>query len=660
MTRRPTASARNKDIQSRISALSIDLKDQQRVGKMGQSPEEDSVTGDILDYIVIAQKSLTDRVSNDEARQTAKDEISESGDSMSNFFKKRLLFLVPRQLRDAKKLPGTKAAENALAKGADLLTTKSMQREAYGDLCRLVHLKRLKAPTDNSNQRDKHYFVGRYKVTGPALYLVANKALILKEKINDIGATGLELPKLNEAIERPVKLVEDIAANMYDNWVDVKSHKKLLSDMVLPLEDLEEQVNELEKSSPKGVPSAFIMMNIQKIISSFNNINTQLKSLIEAQKARRSVVISHESSVLEGSDLEFQSFLDELNVQDTDLKHDKRVIEILHKNFGLRVINAPDTELDNPNNSGGYGDVYKISIRKAETGSSNNPDPSGIMNGSDNTKATDKLERKVAVKVLKNWTSNVDAYKRVLREARAWSRALRGQGAIVGETKPSTNIVPLLEVWTNFNSSPYPALVSPWSDEGNLFVYIQKNDFPPSERLQLALQVAEGLHYLHSMKPQIIHGDLKSLNVIIFEGRACLADFGIAKILDGTKGATTNAASYTSGFRAPELISTLVRYPTVGSDVYAFGGILLEVLTGTHPYASLLARADREMQLLIAYEDDQTPADHLPEGHKVTAEQKNLMDKCFEFFPEDRPTVQELIKALRKLIPVSISSVKRP
>ncbi|THH00584.1 hypothetical protein EW145_g7051 [Phellinidium pouzarii] len=66
------------------------------------------------------------------------------------------------------------------------------------------------------------------------------------------------------------------------------------------------------------------------------------------------------------------------------------------------------------------------------------------------------------------------------------------------------------------------------------------------------------------------------------------------------------------------------------------------------------------MQLLIAYEDDQTPADHLPEGHNVTAEQKNLMDKCFEFFPEDRPTVQELIKALRKLIPVSISSVKRP
>ncbi|THG98878.1 hypothetical protein EW145_g7353, partial [Phellinidium pouzarii] len=577
MTRRPTASARDKDIQNRISALSIDLKDQQRVGKMGQSPEEDPVTRDLLEQNEV--KSYDANNSGDTSSQ--KDETSESQNSMSNFFKKRLLFLIPRQLRDAKRDPGRKIAENALAMGADLLTTKSMQREAYGDLCRLVHLKRLKAPTDNSNQNreqnEKHYFVGRYKVTGPALYLVANKTLILKERTQDSNATGLELPKLDEALEIPVKIVEDIAANMYDNWVDVKSHKKLLSDMVLPLEDLEEQVNELENLSSKGIPSAFIIMNVQRIISSFNNINTQLKSLVEEQKTRKGAVISPESSVLEGSDLEFQSFLDELNVQDTDLKHDKRVIEILSDNFGLRVINAPDTEPDNPNNSGGYGDVYKISIRKAETDSSNNPDSSAIMDGSDNTEPTEKLERKVAVKVLKNWTSNVDAYKRVLREARAWSRALRGQGAIVGETKPSTNIVPLLEVWTSFNSSPYPALVSPWSDEGNLFVYIQKNDFPPSEKLQLALQVAEGLHYLHSMKPQIIHGDLKLLNVIIFEGRACLADFGIAKILDGTKGATTNAASYTSGFRAPELISTLVRYPTVGSDVYAFGGVLLEV-----------------------------------------------------------------------------------
>ncbi|THG93477.1 hypothetical protein EW145_g8365, partial [Phellinidium pouzarii] len=461
MTRRPTASARNKDIQSRISALSIDLKDQQRVGKMGQSPEEDSVTGDILDYIVIAQKSLTDRVSNDEARQTAKDEISESGDSMSNFLKKRLLFLVPRQLRDAKKVPGTKAAENALAKGADLLRRKSMQREEYGDLCRLVHLKCLKAPANDPNQpgKAKPYFKGRYKVTGPALYLVANMALILKERTLTMAYSGPERTSLQEASKMTVKLIEDITENMYENWMDVKSHKKILTLMIAPLEKLNEQADELEKDTS----SKFIFsMNIKQIMLSFDDVNAQLKSLVETQKARRSVVISPESSILEGSDLEFQSFLDELNVQDTDLKHDKRVIEVLSDNFGLRVINAPYTELDNPNNSGGYGDVYKISVRKAETDSSINPDPSVIMDRSGNTEFTMKLaaqcvegshdadlnvkmERKVAVKVLKNWTSNVDAYKRVLREARAWSRALRGQGAIVGETKPSTNIVPLLE-----------------------------------------------------------------------------------------------------------------------------------------------------------------------------------------------------------------------
>ncbi|THG93830.1 hypothetical protein EW145_g8269 [Phellinidium pouzarii] len=153
MTRRPTASARDNDIQNRISALSIDLKDQQRVGKMGQSPEEDPVTRDIVYHIRRAQDEVGIYDGNNSGDASSqKDEISESQNSMSNFFKKRLLFLIPRQLRDAKRDPGRKVAERALAKGADLLTTKSMQREAYGDLCRLVHLKRLKAPTDNSNQ----------------------------------------------------------------------------------------------------------------------------------------------------------------------------------------------------------------------------------------------------------------------------------------------------------------------------------------------------------------------------------------------------------------------------------------------------------------------------------------------------------------------------
>lgn len=79
------------------------------------------------------------------------------------------------------------------------------------------------------------------------------------------------------------------------------------------------------------------------------------------------------------------------------------------------------------------------------------------------------------------------------------------------------------------------------------------------------------------------------LNVLIFEGRACLADFGVAKILDGTIGATTNAPSYTSGFRAPELVEMLVRYPSAESDVYAFGSVLLEVQY-FHHFSSVLTK----------------------------------------------------------------------
>ncbi|BAB09286.1 receptor protein kinase-like protein [Arabidopsis thaliana] len=110
-------------------------------------------------------------------------------------------------------------------------------------------------------------------------------------------------------------------------------------------------------------------------------------------------------------------------------------------------------------------------------------------------------------------------------------------------------------------------------------------------RYDVVLGVAHALAYLHhDCLPPILHGDVKAMNVLLgsrFE--SYLADFGLAKIVSG-EGVTDGDSSKLSnrpplagsyGYMAPEHAS--MQHITEKSDVYSYGVVLLEVLTGKHP-----------------------------------------------------------------------------
>ncbi|XP_073285951.1 protein kinase STUNTED [Primulina huaijiensis] len=107
------------------------------------------------------------------------------------------------------------------------------------------------------------------------------------------------------------------------------------------------------------------------------------------------------------------------------------------------------------------------------------------------------------------------------------------------------------------------------------------------ERFKVAIGVAEALDYLHNREPQpVIHGDIKSSNILLSDDFAPqLSDFGLAKWASPTSShITCTDVAGTFGYLAPEYFM----YGKVNEkiDVYAYGVVLLELLSGRKPISS--------------------------------------------------------------------------
>src|SRR5436190_14742977 len=102
-----------------------------------------------------------------------------------------------------------------------------------------------------------------------------------------------------------------------------------------------------------------------------------------------------------------------------------------------------------------------------------------------------------------------------------------------------------------------------------------------TETRRIARDVAAGLAHAHARR--LVHRDLKPANILFDgEGRAKIADFGIARM--GNQGTLTEAGTVlgTASYISPEQASGLPAGPP--SDVYSFGVILFRMLTGQLPF----------------------------------------------------------------------------
>jgi hypothetical protein len=129
---------------------------------------------------------------------------------------------------------------------------------------------------------------------------------------------------------------------------------------------------------------------------------------------------------------------------------------------------------------------------------------------------------------------------------------------------------------------------------------------PPVDVARIGEQIAAGLAYVHECG--IVHRDVKPSNVLLdARGDAFLSDFGIAKLVDGTRMTQSGLMIGTAAFLSPEQVRGYNASPA--SDVYALGLVLLEALTGHREYPgtpveSAVARLSRPPTVPAALDRD--------------------------------------------------------
>nr|GMC74611.1 calcium/calmodulin-regulated receptor-like kinase 1 [Ipomoea batatas] len=170
-------------------------------------------------------------------------------------------------------------------------------------------------------------------------------------------------------------------------------------------------------------------------------------------------------------------------------------------------------------------------------------------------------------------------------------------------------------------------------------------------RVQIALDVARGLEYLHDgAVPPVIHRDIKSSNILLDQSmRARVADFGLSREEMVNKHASNIQGTF--GYLDPEYIST--RTFTKKSDVYSFGVLLFELIAARNPLQGLL----EYVELAAMTTDGKGGWEEIVDSRlnwKYDVQELNdvasLAYKCVNRVPKKRSSMRDAVQVLARIL----------
>uniref|UniRef100_A0A7N0R855 non-specific serine/threonine protein kinase n=1 Tax=Kalanchoe fedtschenkoi TaxID=63787 RepID=A0A7N0R855_KALFE len=204
-------------------------------------------------------------------------------------------------------------------------------------------------------------------------------------------------------------------------------------------------------------------------------------------------------------------------------------------------------------------------------------------------------------------------------------------------------------------------LVYEYMPKGSLESHLFRKGMEPLSwevRMKIAIGAAKGLAFLHTSEKKVIYRDFKASNILLDgDYNAKLSDFGLAKFgpVDGYSHVTTRVMG-THGYAAPEYLATGHLY--VRSDVYGFGVVLLEMLTGLRAvdtnrpsgqhnlveWAKPCLSDKKKLRKII---DPRLGNDQYPQKGALLLSQMVL--KCLDHDIKNRPSMEDVLERLEQV-----------
>ena len=162
--------------------------------------------------------------------------------------------------------------------------------------------------------------------------------------------------------------------------------------------------------------------------------------------------------------------------------------------------------------------------------------------------------------------------------------------------------------------------------------------------------VAQGLCYLHSCTPPLIHRDLSAKNILLSSAMtAKIGDLGVARIVPSLRVATMTKAPGASIYMPPEALEDKSRYDMT-IDIFSLGVVAIFTLTQCFPH-KVLAQVYRDEQKQVIRDELERRGEYMQmiycqfhEDHPLV----QMIKRCLKSLPKDRPTVHQVLQLLKQ------------